>query len=260
MLTIHSGINRNVNLGTTFGNRIRPERQDREYDYQMSEMDMITQEYNEERASWVEQKRNFEEMIQDKEAQLPKPIKTVMKGGAVLAAGVLGGMATGYSAKYIMNSFQKMANSKQAKKVGNKFTEYISKPVKKGFGIAKAFVEKQIAKVKSSKLFTKNKAKAEKQVDKFTNSKFVKSIKDFGNKVANNSIVKATTGFVDKVFSKFADGVVSIYNKLAKVNYKNATADALGVAGGVSTGAVTLMEGCEPEKATDIANDFDAEI
>ena len=258
MLTIHSGINRNVNLGTTFGNRIRQERQDREYDSQMSEMDMITQAYNEERASWVEQKCSFEEMIQDKEAQLPKPVKTVMKGGAVLAAGVLGGMSTGYSARYIMNSFQKMANSKQAKKVGNKFTEYISKPVKKGFGIAKAFVEKQIAKVKSSKLFTKNKAKAEKQIDKFTNSKFVKSIKNFGNKVANNSIVKATTGFVDKVFSKFADGVVSIYNKLAKVNYKNATADALGVAGGISTGAVTLMEGCEPK--ADSANDFDAEI
>lgn len=255
MLTIHSGINRNVNMNPAFGKN----RSYKEQELKL-EMDALTQEYNEERETWVEQKRSFEEMIHDKEAQLPKPVKTVMKGGAVLAAGVLGGMATGYSAKYIMNSFQKMANSKQAKTVGKKFSQYISKPLQKGFDVAKTFVEKQVAKVKSSKLFTKNKAKAEKQFDKFSNSKFMKSMKKFGNKIANNSVVKSVTGFVDKVFTKFADGVVSIYNRLAKVNYKNATADALGVAGGISTGAVTLMDNNECNTKNSVEDDFGSEI
>jgi len=101
MLTIHSGINRNVNMNPAFGKN----RSFKEQELKL-EMDALTQEYNEERETWVEQKRSFEEMIHDKEAQLPKPVKTVMKGGAVLAAGVLGGMATGYSAKYIMNSYE----------------------------------------------------------------------------------------------------------------------------------------------------------
>lgn len=242
MLTIHSGINRNVNMKPNFG---------RKEDFERSaldlEMDAITHEYSEERDEWVEQKRSFEEMVQDKEAQLPKPVKTVMKGGAILAAGVLGGMATGYSAKYIMNSFKKMANSKQVKSFGKKFEANISAPIKKGIKAVKTYVEKQIAKVKTSKSFVSNKAKVEKKFNGIMNSKFVKSIKKFGKDVANNKFVKPVIGFVDKVFSKFADGVVAVYNKLAKVNYKETTADALGVAGGISTGAVALMDECKDD-------------
>ena len=242
MLTIHSGINRNLNMNPNFGRKENFERSAIDL-----EMEAITQEYNEERDEWVEQKRSFEEMVQDKEAQLPKPVKTVMKGGAILAAGVLGGMATGYSAKYIMNSVQKMANSKQAKKVGQSFKNNISAPIKKGFKKVKTFLGKQIEKVKSSKMFVSNKVKLEKQFDNFMNSKVVKSVKKFGKDVANNKVVKPVIGFVDKVFSKFADGVVSVYNKLAKINYKETTADVLGVAGGVSTGAVALMDECKSE-------------
>lgn len=255
MLTIHSGINRNVNINSNFGKALSVREQEL-----AQEMDAITQEYNEERDTWVEQKRGYEDIIHDTESKLPTPLKTVMKGGAVFAAGVLGGMATGYSAKYIMNTAQMVANSKPAKSVASKFSEYISKPVKKGFNIAKAFVQKQIAKVKTSKFFTKNKAKAEKQLDKFSNSGFIKSVKKFGNKIANNKVVKSVTGFVDKIFSKFADGVVAVYKKLAKVNYKNAAADTLGVAGGVSTAAVTLMEDNGSKISNSSREDFDTEI
>jgi len=255
MLTIHSGINRNVRFNTSFGTGNRSENYSQndiempEDEVQISEMDKIKEEYERERASWLEQKHELEDMIKDKEAQIPKPVKTAMKGGAIFAAGVLGGMATGYSAKYIMNTFQKMYNSKPVQKAVKGFSKNISAPVKKGFGAVKTFAANQLAKIKKSKTYTSGMNSAEKKFEAFKNTGFVKTIKKYSNAVANNKVVKSVTGFVDKVFSKFADCVVAVRNKLAKVNYKDTTADALGVAGGVSTGAITLMESKDKESA-----------
>lgn len=246
MLTIYSGINPNVRFNTTFGEgKRRGESADDEV--QLSEMDRIKQEYEEERASWRDQKQELEQMLEDKEAQIPKPVKNVMKGGAIFAAGVLGGMATGYSAKYIMNTFQKMYNSKPVQKVVTSFGKNISTPVKKGFNTVTSFVSEQFAKFKKSKTYTTNMNKAEKKFDAFKNTKFAKTVKKYTDKFTDNKVIKSVTGFVDKIFSKFADGVVAVVDKLKKVNYKDTAADTLGVAGGVSTAAVTLMESKEKD-------------
>lgn len=254
MLTIHSGINSNVRFNTTFGERNRAgytlDDEQLQNEVQLSEIDRIKQEYEEERSSWIEQKREVEEMLKDKDSQIPKPVKSFIKFGAVFAAGVLGGMATDYSAKYIMNTFQKMYKSNTIQKVVKSFGKNILTPTKKGLGVVTTFVSEQLAKVKKSKTYTKNMSKVEKKFDNFKNTSFVKTIKKYSDKITGNKVVKSVTGFVDKIFSKFADGVVAISDKLRKVNYKDAIAGTLGVAGGISTGAVTLMETREKDAKT----------
>ncbi len=242
MLTIHSAINQNYQQNPVFGKSNRAKRREQDEQNNMSEMDRLKREYDEERSEWIEHKQGIEEMIRDKEANLPKPLKTTMKGGVILAAGVLGGMATGYSAKYIMTAFQKMYKSKQVQAAVKSFDKHISTPVKKGLTTVKNYVTSQFAKLKKTDSYKNNTAKIKNKYNQFTTSKFAKSVKEFFAKIANNKIVKKVTGAIDTVFSAIGEGVVKIYNKLARVNYKNAAADTLGVAGGVSTGAVALMD------------------
>ncbi len=238
MLTIQPRINPNYQSKPAFGNR-----EDYGYDNdKASEIAALKEQYNEERQSWLEQKRDFEEMIRDKEANLPKPLKATMQGGAVLAAGVLGGMATGYSAKYIIQTFEKMGKSKPVQNLVTGFKDNISKPIAKGLKSAKTYISNQFTKLQNTKTYQNGKSTVTKNYDKFTASKFAANVKEFGQKIADNKVVKAITGAIDAVFSAFGEGVVKIYNKLAGINYKNATADTLGVAGGISTGAVTLMD------------------
>ena len=257
MLTIYSRLNPSVRYNTTFGEGRRGEymSDDNQHqdEVQLSEMERIKQEYEEERASWKDQKQELEEMIKDKESQIPKPVKNVMKGGAIFAAGVLGGMATGYSAKYIMNAFQNMYNSKPAQKLVKGFSRNISTPVKKGFKTMTSYMSEQLAKLKKSETYTTGKKNIEKKYNSFKNTSFAKTVKKYADKFANNKVVKSVTGFVDKIFSKFADGVVAVVNKLKKVNYKDATADTLGVAGGVSTGVITLMDSKEKDAKSDVS-------
>lgn len=242
MLTIHSGINQNYQLNPAFGRGNKDRNAKSREDENMSEMDKLTREYAEEREIWVSQKREFEEMIRDKESQIPKPLKTTMKAGAVLAAGVLGGMATGWSAKYIMNTFQNMYKSKPIQKAVTKFSENIAAPTKKGFKAVKKFISTQLEKITKSESYKTNKTKVKNKISAFKDTKFAKSLKIFGQKIADNKYVKKVTSAIDYVFSGIAEGVVKLYNKIAGINYKNAAADTLGVAGGISTGAVTLMD------------------
>lgn len=240
MLTIHSGIQQNYQLNPAFGKRSNRNRAQEERN--MSELDKLKAEYDKEREEWIEQKQSFEVMIQDKESKLPKPIKNTMKGGAILAAGVLGGIATGYSARYIMEAFQKMYKAKQIQSLVKGIKKHISTPIANGFNAVKKFASNQLAKLKKTDSYKNGTAKLEKKYNAFKDSKFATTLKGYGQKIADNKIVKKVTGAIDTVFSGIGDGVVKVYNKLAGINYKNAAADTLGVAGGISTGAVALMD------------------
>ncbi|PWL77027.1 hypothetical protein DBY21_05805 [Candidatus Gastranaerophilales bacterium] len=253
MLTIHSGINQNYQLNPAFCKRNNASHRREQDERNMSEIDKLKAQYEEEREEWVEQKQTFEEMIRDKEANLPKPLKTTMKGGAVLAACVLGGMATGYSARYIMDAFKKMYKTKQIQSLVKGIKNHISTPIANGFKAVKKFASNQLAKLKKTDSYKNSTAKLEKKYNAFKDSKFAQTLNSYGQKIADNKYVKKFTGAIDTVFSGIGNGVVNVYNKLAKVNYKNAAADTLGVAGGISTGAVTLMD--EVKKPKDNDND-----
>lgn len=241
MLTIHSGINQN--LRPVFEGRKDKNRRQEETK-NMSEVDRLRKEYenDEERSLWEKQSQGFEEMLSKNEEKIPKQMKTAMRGGAVLAAGVLGGMATGWSAKYIIAAFKDMSKSRVVQNIAEKFNKNISEPIKKGVENLKSFVSKKYAAFKQTKTFQNNKAKLDKKLDKFNNLSFVQSVKSFGQKVADNKIVRKITGGIDSVLSFIAEGVVKAYNKIAGINYKNAAVGTVSVAGGVSTGAVEAMD------------------
>ena len=133
MLTISPVSNQRIN-SVYFGNR------------NISEVDKLKAEYDndEDRMLWEKQHRDLEEIIADKEKSIPKPMKTAMKGGAVFAAGVLGGMATGWSAKYILAAFKDMYSSPIVQKITKKFSENISEPLKKGLKKAETYFSKKI--------------------------------------------------------------------------------------------------------------------
>lgn len=239
MLTIHSGINQNFR--PAFGQR-RPDREDSGY---MSETERLKQQYedDEDRALWENQKQNFDEMIARNEAKVPKPIKTTMRVGSIFAAGVLGGMATGWSAKYIMAAFRDMYKSNVVQKFTGKFKDNISTPVKKGFCKLKTFVSTKWAAIKETKTYQNNKTKLNKKIANLKDSSFAKSLNKLGKKVSENKYVQKVTGGIDAVFSFIADGIVKAYNKIAGINYKKAAVGTLSVAGGISSGAVEAMDG-----------------
>ena len=231
MLTIHPVINQKFS-SVHFGNK------------NISEVDKLKAEYDndEDRILWEKQQRDLEEIIADKEKSIPKPMKTAMKGGAVLAAGVLGGMATGWSAKYIIAAFKDMASSKLVKNAAEKFDNIVKTPISKAFRNIKKFVSKKVTAFKNTKTFQNSKQGFVNKLNKFENSKFAKSLKKIVEKISGNKLVQKTGRAIDAVLGFLAEGVVKAYNKLAGINYKKAVVNTLGVAGGISTGAVEAMD------------------
>ena len=231
MLTIYSGINQNYRP-VFEGKKDRNRRQ--EETKNMSEVDKLRKEYeqDEDRALWENQKQGFDGMIAQNEAKVPTPVKTTMRAGSIFAAGVLGGMATGWSAKYIMAAFKDMYKSKVVQNITEKFNKNISEPVKKGVEKLREFVSKKFTALKETKTFKSNKAKLEYNLAEFSNSKFVKSVKSFGQKVSNNKVVEKIAGGIDSVLSFVAEGVVKAYNKIAGINYKKAAVGTVSVAEG----------------------------
>ena len=252
MLTVHSVANSNYQLNPAFGKRNKSKIQDSEPQNERSEFEQLKDEYEAETQEWKEQKKGFEEMIRDKEANLPKPIKTTMKTGVVLTAGVLGGMATGYSARYIMTAFQNMYKSKQIQNVVKAFNKHVSTPISKKLASAKEYISLKLTKFKQSDTYKSN-------TEKLKKSQFITTIRDFGKKVSDNKIVKTVLSPINYIFGKFGDSVVWISNKFSRGNIKNTTADALGVAGGISTGACTLMDEVKANEPLDLKDSYNDE-
>lgn len=243
MLTIHSGINQNLR-SVQFGRRDSD---------RSTALDKVRAQYeeDEDRTLWESQRNNFEELIAEKEAKLPKPMKAAMKGGSILAAGVLGGMATGWSAKYIFAAFKDMAGSNVAKKAGEKFNEFVSAPLGKGLKSVKNFMSKKLTALENTKTYKNSKQSLVNKLNKFEDSKFAKSIKSFGEKITGNKFVQKVASGIDSVFGFLAEGVVKAYNKLAGINYKKAAVNTLSVAGGISTGAVEAMDSVKKSEGSE---------
>ena len=242
MLSIRPVINQNYRINPSFGERPEENPLDEEYLGLQKEY----KEYADERQKWLERRTEMQELKDNEEAPVVKPMKKVLQAGIVGSAVALGALGTGYSARYIMERGQEIAKSKQMKNFGAFLKKHISEPVLKALGSVKKFAGKQIDKVKSSKTYTENKAKLSKKNEAFKKTAFAQFFSKAAKKVSDNKVVQKVTGFVDGIFNGIAEGFVKIYNKFTGVNtgvnYKNTVANTLGAAGGISTGAATMMD------------------
>ena len=260
MLTIHPVINRNYQVMTSFGESKKAE--DSEQEKEQILIEEYT-EYAEERAKWNSRRSDMQGMVDDKDAPVVKPMKKALQYGIIGSAAALGALGTGYSAKYIIERGEDVVKSKQVQKLVAGFKKKVTTPISKGLDDIKEFIGKQFTKIKQSKTYKNNKTKLDAQKEKFKKTAFAEFFSNTAKKISGNKYVQKVTGFVDGIFSGIGEGVVKLYNKLTGANYKDAVSNTLGVAGGISTGAATMMEqkeAAEKEKAEKAAklNDNEA--
>ncbi len=249
MLTIHPVINRNYQVMTSFGESKKAE--DSEQEKEQILIEEYT-EYAEERAKWNSRRSDMQGMVDDKDAPVVKPMKKALQYGIVGSAAALGALGTGYSAKYIIERGEDVVKSKPFRKLVAGFKKKVSTPLSEGYDKVKEFIGKQFTKIKQSETYKNNKTKLNNQKEKFKKTAFAEFFANTAKKISNNKYVQKVVGFVDGIFSGIGEGVVKLYNKLTKANYKNTVSNTLGAAGGISTGAATMMEqkeAAEKEKA-----------
>ena len=68
-------------------------------------------DYEKAKSELEEQKKDFENLSNSKDFNTPKPVKTFLKGGAILTTGLLGGMATGWGTKKSIQAFAKLGKT-----------------------------------------------------------------------------------------------------------------------------------------------------
>lgn len=214
MLSVQPKISNN-NI-TSFGRR------DRERKLTPDEIE--ERKYRAARREIEEQQEDFIELSENNEFNLPKPVKTVIKGGAVVTTGLLGGMATGWGAKQSIKAFQKLGKTevmqglkKQAVNT-NKFIKEAAKTVKTEFLKSDAY------KTPKAKL------------DKFATTKVGKPITKF---------FKAIGTGISTVYGKIKTGTNYIITKIKgvkKETYEKATVNTVGASGGIASGVTALKE------------------
>ena len=184
--------------------------------------------YTRAKAELEDQKDEFESLVKDKELNLPKPAKKLIKGGAVVTGGILGGMATGWGAKKSIAGMKALNKAKAVVGMKTKFG--------KAWAATKEFAGKIWKKFMDSKVYTTPKNKLNKLGKKFANSKIGKPITKAYNSVKD---------FVGKGVKKVKDGLNWILNKIKgvkKETYENVAVNTVGVSGGVASGVTALKE------------------
>lgn len=184
--------------------------------------------YNSAKAELEGQKDEFESLVKDKELNLPKPAKKLIKGGAVVTGGILGGMATGWGTK---KSIAGMKALNKAKAVVS-----LKSRISKAWGGFKKVVGNAWKKITASKFYTTQKARFSKVVERFADSKIGKPIVRAYNSVK---------GFVNNGVEKVKAGVNWVLNKIKgvkKETYENVAVNTVGVSGGIASGVTALKE------------------
>ena len=184
--------------------------------------------YTRAKAELEGQKDEFESLVKDKDLNLPKPAKKLIKGGAVITGSILGGMATGWGAKKSIAGMKALNKAKAV--VGMKAK------LGKAWTAVKEFAGKIWKKFTDSKVYTTPKNKLNKLGEKFANSKIGKPITKAYNSVKD---------FVGKGFKKVKDGLSWVLNKIKgvkKETYEKAAVNTVGVSGGIASGVTALKE------------------
>ncbi len=184
--------------------------------------------YTRAKAELEGQKDEFESLVKDKDLNLPKPAKKLIKGGAVITGSILGGMATGWGAK------KSIAGTKALNKA--KAVVGMKAKLGKAWTAVKEFAGKIWKKFTDSKVYTTPKNKLNKLGEKFANSKIGKPITKAYDSVKD---------FVGKGFKKVKDGLNWVLNKIKgvkKETYEKAAVNTVGVSGGIASGVTALKE------------------
>lgn len=184
--------------------------------------------YTRAKAELEGQKDEFESLVKDKDLNLPKPAKKLIKGGAVITGSILGGMATGWGAKKSIAGMKALNKAKAV--VGMKAK------LGKAWTAVKEFAGKIWKKFTDSKVYTTPKNKLNKLGEKFANSKIGKPITKAYDSVKD---------FVGKGFKKVKDGLNWVLNKIKgvkKETYEKAAVNTVGVSGGIASGVTALKE------------------
>ena len=85
----------------------------RKQPHRLSSEELEEKKYKDTRQELIDQREDLEEILDNNEIKLPKPAQTMIKGGAVVTTGLLGGMATGWGAKKSIQAMGKIRSEER---------------------------------------------------------------------------------------------------------------------------------------------------
>lgn len=175
------------------------------------------------------QKQDFENIINNTEAKMPKFIKKLMKIGVIITTALLGGMATGWGAGKSITGLQKLSKKAPVQSAKNSL---------KSFGKRVGTMFKSLkTKIKDTAIYKKA---AEKTNKFFAENKFGKKLVKVFNKIKDNKVVKS----IKNGFKSFIDKIKGVKGE----TYKKATVNTVGVSGGIASGVNAVKEKSEAEE------------
>lgn len=190
--------------------------------------DLTEDKYESMRDELEDQRDEFEELADDKELNLPKPINKVLKGGAVVTTGLLGGMATGWGTKKSLAGLNKLGKTKAMQSVKKQIIDCKVDTVKTAKSLKTKFLE--------SNLYTKISNAITNGWRKFGETKIGKPIAKFLTSVGSG---------IKNIYKKIASGIKHVWDKIRgvkKETWEKATVNTVGVSGGVASGVTALKE------------------
>lgn len=215
----------------TFGKKLSPE----EIQARREEA-----EYNKRRNELLEQKKEFEELANDEEIKLPKPLNKALKGGAVVTTGILGGMAAGWGTSKSLTGIGKLLKTKPVQGFKKQIISVKDSVVK----LAKSLKNKFL----NSNMYIKTADAIKTQKNKFFKTNFGKKLNSIYTSIKNNKVVKLIGSGYKTVKTKVKDAFKFVHNKIKGIKpetYKKATANTVGVSGGIAAGVNSLREKSE---------------
>lgn len=218
MLSVQSGINYGPAFGAT---RRRQERQ-------LTPEELEAKKYQDARRELINQKEELEDIADNDEFKLPEPAKKIIKGGAVVTTGLLGGMATGWGCKKSIGAFSKLAKSAPMQNF-KKHMKASKEFIKDAFTTIKT-------KFKKSEAYTMPANAIKRQYTKFADTKIGAPVAKFFKSVK--------TG-LKTIYEKVTGGLKNVWNKIKgikKEKVENATVNFVGASGGVAAGVTAIKK------------------
>ena len=189
--------------------------------------------YNRAKEELEEQRDEFENMAKDKDLHLPKPAQKLIKGGAIVTGGILGGMATGWGAKKSIQGFKALNKAKAVVKIKKDFSSAYNTAKKEAHTLWEKFTK--------TKVYTTPKEKFNKWGAKFAETKVGKPI------VKGLKATKEFLGTVNQKIKKGIDWVLGKIKSVKKETYEKATVNTVGASGGIASGVTALKEQSEKD-------------
>lgn len=188
-------------------------------------------EYKKAYNEMLEQKEEFENLSTVESIKNNKVAQNVIKGGAVVSAGILGGMATGWGSKKTIQAFKELSKKapvQSIKKHIKAIGEFISNSVST---VKKKFLESDAYKMPANSI--------KKNWKKFGKTKIGKPVVKFLNKVGNG---------IKFVYNKVSEGIKYVTDKIRgvkKETWEKSAVNTVGVSGGVASGVTAMKENGE---------------